>query len=83
MSWKNEQKCPQLRREGVNLNQSGYAAGGQGCPLPVEQRNKIKKICLKCKRKGCVYDKRSEGADDGITISKVFSHIKAKVSGGG
>ena len=58
MSWKNEQKCPILRGEGVHLNQSAYAPKGNGCPLPVERRNAIKDLCLRCPYDGgCLYDR--------------------------
>jgi len=56
MSWDNEEACPTLKEEGVNRNQSAYSPRGNGCPLPLAKRNDIKKLCLKCRLKVCVYE---------------------------
>ncbi len=56
MSFKNQEKCPVLGRNGVHLNQSAYSPKANGCPLPLEQRNEIKNICLQCERVRCVYE---------------------------
>lgn len=59
MSYKNEERCPKLRDNGVALNQAGYSSGGgQGSPLRLEQRNGIKDLCLECMRGVCVYDEK-------------------------
>lgn len=55
MSGKNAERCPTLKREGVNLNQSAYSPKNNGCPTPIERRNKIKSLCLECWREECIY----------------------------
>lgn len=56
MSWDNEEICSTLKREQVNLNQSAYAHRHNGYHLPLARRNEIKKLCLSCRLKRCVYE---------------------------
>lgn len=57
MSWNNEQKCLVLRQNGVDLNQSGYYFG-HGPETPKKRRDDIKKLCLNCRYKRCIYEDR-------------------------
>ena len=56
MSWDNQEKCPMLKRAGVQLNQSAYNNPlGRPARDAREKRNGIKEICLCCPVAVCVY----------------------------
>jgi len=60
VSWRNEEKCIKLREAGVQLNQAGYKSfdrRGKPTKHSLEERNDIKKICLKCILTECVYER--------------------------
>lgn len=60
MSWKNEEKCPNLRELGVQLNQSAYSSPlGRPAKHSIKERNAIKKICLRCSYSYCIYEREN------------------------
>lgn len=61
MSWDNKQKCPTLDRHGIHINQSAYSLSGQGQQMTLTKRNRVKKLCLFCRRKVCVYVGKEDG----------------------